>query len=107
MKIQLPNGERITLPSDLSIEEKMELSLKLTEEWKEAIHRNWHSETIIFFLDGLSNYINWHKDEEDKYSQDEFVLSIKRVEQMSGKRKAMSIPFSSLPTLKRELLGLE
>lgn len=107
MKIQLPNGERITLPGDLQIKEKIELVQEMVAEWDELICKNWESDTIVFFLDGLANYLVWHKEEEKKNKQDKYVFSIKKVEQMSGKRKALSIPFSSLPKQERELLGLE
>lgn len=107
MKIQLPNGERLTLSNDLSIEEKMHLVEEMIARWDESIQKNWNSESIIYFLDGLANYIVWHKEDEQKNKQDKIVLSVKRVSQMKGKRKSMSLPFSSLPILERELLGLE
>lgn len=107
MKIQLPNGERLVLDNNLGIEQKKELAWQMTMEWDDAICSNWESEAIIFFLDGLANYLTWHKEEDEKNKQDKEVLSIKRIEQMTGKRKAMSIPFSSLTAIKRELLGLE
>lgn len=120
MKIQLPNGQKQILDPNLPIEAKVDLTLQLTEEWRDSIERNWTSESIIYFLDGLSNYLNWHKEEEEdvkhegdrllspiKNRQDKYVFSIKRIEQMNGKRKSLSIPFSCLPMSKRELLGLE
>lgn len=109
MKIQLPNGKKINLNEDLTIEDKMILVLELTEEWSLVINdkKNWESNSVRFFIDGLANYLVWHKEEEEKNKQDKEVLSIKKVEQMVGKRKGNSTPFSSLSVTQRENLGLD
>lgn len=106
MKIQLPNGQKLALDLEISIEAKLQLVEDLTNEWHTTISRNWDSKSVRFFLDGLANYLVWHKEEEDKQKQDKEVLSIRKVEQMEGKRKANSVPFSSLSTTKKDLLGL-
>lgn len=107
MKIQLPNGEKITLDVNLSLENKKKVVEELTTEYAEVSIRNFNSNTIRFFLDGLGNYLVWHKEEEDKHQQDKEVLSIKRVEQMEGRRKSPSIPFTDLSVTHKELLGLD
>lgn len=107
MKIQLPNGEKLTLEENLPLEQKVELVERLTNEHHPVLVKNWNSNTVRFFLDGLANYLVWHKEEEDKNQQDKEVLSIKKVEQMEGKRKANSIPFSGLSVMNKELLGLD
>jgi hypothetical protein len=117
VKIQLPDGRRITLDENITLEEKIKVVEELTEEWIDTIILNWHSDSIKFFLDNLSNYLNWHKDEDEKNytntkrgrergKQDKEILSIKRIEEMEGKRKARSIPFSSLSTKNKENLGI-
>jgi hypothetical protein len=106
MKIQLPNGEKINLDENLSLEEKNEIVQNLVESHYPT-RTNWDSNSTRFFLDGLANYLVWHKDSENKNKQDKDVLSIKRVEEMEGKRKARSIPFSSLSEIQREELGFE
>lgn len=107
MKIQLPNGQKLTLDEDKTLDEKLKIVEDLTNEWHSIIKKSWDSNSVRFFLDGLANYLVWHRDEEDKNRHDKDVLSIRKVEQMEGKRKANSLPFSSLSTGKKELLGLE
>lgn len=107
MKIQLPNGEKLTLDENLPLEQKVKLVEDLTAEHNPVLIKNWQSNSVRFFLDGLGNYLVWHKEAEDKNQQDKEVLSIKKVEQMEGKRKANSVPFSSLATVHKELLGLD
>lgn len=107
MQMQLPNGKKITLDEHISLEEKKNKVEELTEEWLPIIHLNWMNESnnsIKFFLDNLANYLVWHKEEEDKNMQDKEVLSVRRVEEMSGKRKAKAIPFSSLSNPQKETL---
>lgn len=107
MKIQLPSGEKIVLDENITIEEKLEIVENLTTEWDLPIVNGWDTKSIIFFLDGLSNYLVWHKEDEEKNKQDKEVLSVKKVEQMSGKRKANTIPFSSLSATQKENLGVD
>jgi len=105
VKVQLPNGEKLTLDLNISIECKLQIVEDLTKEWDSVIQANFrHSKSVRYFLDGLANYLVWHKEEEDKQKQDKEVLSIKKVEQMEGKRKANSIPFSSLSTTKKRFI---
>jgi hypothetical protein len=106
LKIQLPDGKRLTLNEDISLDEKLKIVEDLTIEWDSILLGNWDSNSVRFFLDGLANYLVWHKEDEDKNKQDKDVLSIKKVEQMEGKRKANSIPFSSLSLTAKESLGL-
>lgn len=109
MKIQLPNGQKLTLEENISIEQKLKIVEDLTNEWHPTttIKSNWDSNSVRFFLDGLANYLVWHKEEDVKNKQDKEILSVKKIEQMEGKRKANSIPFSSLSVISKESLGLE
>jgi len=109
VKVQLPDGERINLNEDLTIEEKLSIVFELTKQWRHITDdkKNKNSNSVIFFLDGLANYLVWHKEDEEKNKQDKEVLSIKKVEQMVGKRKGNSVPFSSLSVTQRENLGLD
>ncbi|GIN25566.1 hypothetical protein NSQ93_22660 [Bacillus sp. FSL W8-0445] len=107
MKIQLPNGIKLNLDENITLEQKLKKVEDLTNEWRSAIERNWDSNTIRFFLDGLANYLVWHKDEDDKNKHNKDMISNWKIEQMEGKRKTNSIPFSSLSTINKELLGLE
>lgn len=107
VKIQLPNGDKITLDNNKTLEEKQAIVDELTTEWAEQIQSNWDSNSIRFFLDNLANYLVWHKELEDVGKEDKDVMSIKKVEEMSGKRKSKSIPFTSLSKPQRESLGFE
>lgn len=107
MKIQLPNGNRLTLEENITIDEKLKIVEDLTNEWHSTIEKNWDSNSVRFFLDGLANYLCWHKEQDDKNRQDKEVLSVWKVEKMEGKRKANSTPFSSLSVSQKETLGLD
>lgn len=115
MKIILPNGERLNLDNKLPLDQKKKKVVELSEEWHELCSENWEMDNVIYFLDGLANYLCWHKEPEKpkagekkpKKKQDKKVFSVYKIEQMNGRRKAISIPFSSLPTYKKELLGVE
>lgn len=107
MKIQLPNREKVTLVENISFEEKYSIVEGLLQEWEETLRLNWESDSTRFFLDSLANYLVWHKEEEEKNKEDKDVLSIWKVEKMEGKRKANSLPFSSLSTSQKEMMGLD
>lgn len=104
VKLQLPDGQRIDLDENITLDEKIVVVTKLTEKWQSIIESNWKSNSIRFFLDGLANYLVWHKELDKKNKQDKDVLSITKVEEMSGKRRGKTTPFSSLPKVDQELL---
>jgi hypothetical protein len=106
MKIQLPDGTKLTLDENIVIEEKLKLVEDLTLQWESVIEKNWDSNSVRFFLDNLANYLCWHK-EEDKNKQDKEVLSVWKVKKMDGQRKSNVVPFSSLSTSQKELIGLD
>lgn len=81
---------------------------ELIAEWHHILRDSrisWNNSKL--FLDCLANYLVWHKEEEKKNKVDKEVLSVKKVEQMAGKRKSNSLPFSSLSKTKKEQLGLD
>ena len=104
MKLKLPNGVKIDLDENINIDKKMVIVEDLVKQWNDVIILNWNSNNIIFFLDGLANYIVWHKDENKKNTQDKDILSVRKVEEMSGKRKCKSTPFSALSQPQHETL---
>ena len=103
MKLKLPNGEKIELNEKLSIKEKLKIVNDLVDEWDEQIHESWFNTKIKYFLDGLANYLVWHKDEHERNTVDKYVLSVVKVEELSGKRKGKSIPFSSMTDMQMVL----
>lgn len=102
--IELPDGERIYLDKNISLEDKRIVVEKLVDEWKDEIESNWDGNSIRFFLDGLANYLVWHKEEDKKGLEDKDVLSITKIEEMIGRRKGKSVPFTSLSTPQKEIL---
>lgn len=86
MMISLPNGEERKLSNDITLEEKMEICEKLVEEFSDDIDSAIKTHPIRYFLNGLANYLCWHKEEEadrDKYNG---ILSNGREKQMDRKR---------------------
>lgn len=106
MKIQLPNGRKITLDENITLEAKIQVVEDLTVELMPILLLNWHSNSVKFFLDNLSNYLVWHKEDEEKNKQDKDVLSIRRIEEMEGKRKNRTTPFTGLSLSDRDSLGI-
>lgn len=105
MKIQLPNGEKVELKNGISLEEKVEVVKELTAEWQDEIERGWGSNAIKFFLDSLTNYLVWHKEEEDKGKEDKYIMSKKKLDKLSNHRKdSKTTNFSSLNSKDREIL---
>lgn len=110
MKIKLPNGQKTILDDSLTIEEKKEVVFRMTEEWDSLIIENWGSTTIIYFLDSLSNYLNWHKEQivneeggiETDSSEDKEVMSKNKTNRLyRGRRDNV---FSSLSDRDTEML---
>lgn len=106
MKIQLPNGEKVNLEEDMELQNKIEKVSELILEWSDLIEQNWESINIRFFLDGLANYLVWHKEVEDKGKEDKDVLSIRKIEEMTGIRRGKGVPFTSLSKSQKEEMGL-
>jgi hypothetical protein len=107
MQIQLPNGQKQTLDEHISYNDKLNKVDELVTEWYAVCRRNWNSDSVRFFLDNLANYLVWHKEPENKGKEDRYVLSVRKVEEMIGKREGKSIVFTDLSGDDKELLGLE
>lgn len=105
VKIQLPNSTRIELDNNLSLEEKKRLVEELIEEWKPIIESGWESNSVKYFLDSLTNYLVWHKEEEDKGKEDKYIMSKKKLDKLSNHRKdSKTINFSNLNMKDKEML---
>jgi len=94
VKIRLPNGKQHVLKDDITLEEKVKVVEELTEQWKSEIENGWDSNAVKFFLDSLSNYLVWHKDDEDANKEDKEVMSRNKTNRLYRGRK--DTPFSSL-----------
>lgn len=105
MMIELPNGNRVELDNEISIDEKLKKVEELILEFEDYISDSWETTKTKFFLNGLSNYLCWHK--EEKYTHDKEVLSKRKVRQMETKiYKNNYINFSELGMNDKIILGL-
>jgi hypothetical protein len=105
VKIQLPDGRQHTLDENVSLKQKLEVVEDLVNEWMPIIQQNWNSNSIKFFLDSLSNYLVWHKEQEEKGLEDKKVLSRKKLEKMSKfKKTSKTVNFTDLSSKDNERL---
>lgn len=95
MNIQLPNGERLAIPDYDDIEQRKNKVVELLEEFDAYIIQSWDSPKVIYFLNGLSNYLVWFKEEELVNKLDKDVLSKTKTKNLN-KYDKHNIPFSSL-----------
>lgn len=102
MKIQLPNGKQHELEDGISLEQKVEVVEELTRKWQKEIEKNWDSNTVRYFLDSLSNYLVWHKENIDSKEEDKVVMSRNKTNRLHRGRK--DIPFSNLNNRDKENL---
>ena len=105
VKIQLPNGQQHRLDEGLSLKEKIAVVTELTEEWMPVIINNWQNDSVKYFLDSLSNYLNWHKEPSEVGKEGKEVLSRKKIEKLVRfKKTSKTINFTDLPSLNKEIL---
>lgn len=83
--VKLPNGEEKKLDNDLDIEDKIKICEELIDEFDEDIVEYSSQHKIIYFLNGLANYICWHK-EEERTDKENNILSNNREKVMSRKK---------------------
>lgn len=103
MIIELPNGNRVELDNDFTIDDKVRKVEELVLEFEDYICEGWETTRIKFFLNGLSNYLCWHK--EEKYSQDKDILS-KTKDLRMKKYDSKNILFSSLNKDEKQSIGI-
>lgn len=100
MIIKLPDGEEVELDNNITIEEKRDICAGLVEEYDNEIHTMWGKQSISYFLNGLSNYLCWHKDESNYRDKEKGILSNSREKQMDRNRYhgqwRKDIPFTDL-----------
>ena len=106
MIVQLPDGERRELNNLLSVGEKCVVVENILNEFEDYILKTWGSQSTIYFLNGLSNYLVWHKDEDVKYKHDKEILS-KRKTILLKKYDDKNIQFSILTKAEKSMLGID
>jgi len=106
MKIFLPNGEKKELNDKLELQEKITLVNELTGNFMDEILIGWETPLIMNFLDCLSSYLCWHKEEEEIGTEDKNINSKWKEEKSNGKRKSSTLLFSNLAKEERSKLGL-
>jgi len=106
MKILSPIGETIELKTSITLEEKMMKVNELIGKYETEINKNWNSNPVKYFLDSLSNYIVWHKEEEMKNKEDKEVMSHNKVRKLH-KFDDKNINFSTLSESDKSAIGLE
>lgn len=108
MDLKLPNGKEIILDENLNITEKIDIVNSLVEEWENFCIENWTNYNVKFFLDNLSNYLVWHKEDREKDKrgkEDKFILSKKKVEKLTKfKKNSKCINFSDLNNNEKGML---
>ncbi len=97
MNIQLPNGQKHALDDNITIQEKLKVVEDLTNEFMDVIELNFDSNSVRYFLDSLANYLVWHKEPEDKGTEDKEILSVKKMEKLvKFKKTSKTINFTDL-----------
>lgn len=111
MKIQLPDGKKILLKDNISLEEKMEIVEQLVDEWRDVIkedRRTWFSNVVKYFLDSLASYLVWHKDENNKGKHDKEVITLRRAKKLKNKKdNNIEVYFADLSDIQKDKLGIE
>lgn len=102
MKIQLPNGKQHELDNGIALSEKIKVVEDLINEWKNEIEKNWESNSVRYFLDSLSNYLVWHKENMNSKEEDKEVMSKNKTNRLHRGRK--DIPFSNLSNEQKDTL---
>lgn len=108
MKIKLPNGTDFELNDNLDINGKLKEVERLVNEWQSEITSNWNGNNVKYFIDSLSNYLVWHKEDREigkRGKEDKDVLSKKKTEKLVRyKKTSKEINFSDLNKEQRYLL---
>lgn len=94
MNIRLPNGERTSLPQHNTIDERLKEVYDLLKEFDSFFLDGAYTQNRLYFLDSLSNYLVWFKEESDN-ALDREVLSKNKIKKMNNYDEK-NIPFSSL-----------
>lgn len=106
MKIKLPDGSKIKLPDDNTLDERMDIVSRLLLEQDDMILENYSSKQVEFFLNGCSNYLVWYI--EGTYDKDRDSVIIHREKHgKMNKYDKNNILFSNLSQEDKIRYGIE
>jgi hypothetical protein len=95
MNLKLPDGNKIFLDKNLELSEKVELVEKILEIWKDEIHNNWDGNSVRYMLEGMANFLVWHREEDvSETIEDKDIMSRNKLNRLKNGSK--EIPFSNL-----------
>lgn len=84
--ISLPNGEERKLSNDNTIEQKVEVCNSLLKEFDDYILDSSGSPNVTYFLNGLANYLCWHKNDNTERDRQNGIMSNGKEKEMERKR---------------------
>lgn len=103
MRVVTPDNKTIFLDDKADLDERMKIVKQLTEQYQEYYDNAWETNSVKFFLDRLSTYVNTGFKE--KYTHDKEVLSLSKLKKMNrGDKRVRN--FSDLSLEKKVRLGL-
>ena len=92
-QVKLPNGEKVKLKKNISIDEKIKIVEDLVSDWDDFIRLNWHSKSVKFFLNSLSNYLVWHVDYTEPIPRNGEILSNRKNNRLLGLEKDNNLTY--------------
>lgn len=105
MKLKCPDGKEIILDDNLDLSEKFQLITNIANMYDLYIKGNWESSSVKFFLNGLSNYIIYHKELENANTNLD-IMSKSRIKKLN-KFDKNNVLFSELNLLDQMVLGID
>lgn len=105
MKLKCPDGKEIILDDNLDLSEKFQLIKNIANMYDLYITGNWESSSVKFFLNGLSNYIIYHK-ELDSSNTNSDIMSKSRIKKLK-KFDKNNVLFSELNLFDQVALGID
>lgn len=105
MKLILPNGTKTYLDTRLAIYDRYNVVCEILSRWEDYFQNNWNLYTTKICIDILSTYLCTGKEEEQKYKEDKFVMSVSKFKKMQ-RGNGKQINFTDLDETHKQLFGL-
>ena len=104
MNLRCPDGKKIVLDENLSLDEKKDVANELLKKYYQYVCCSWGTESVNYFLNGLANYLIYHREVGD-YSHDKDVLSKRKMSKLK-KYDKNNVLMTELSLEERVNLGL-